>query len=119
MAPPNANGSGSLNVISAIAGVAMAVAGGVYFAEDHYLTHSTGVPRTVAEEQLATKSELVAAQNATNGYLLDLRIEQAMSRQRDLEDRSRSRPLDTNEQRRLNETDAELQRLYQLKERQR
>lgn len=106
-------------MISAVAGIAMTVAGGIYFAEDHYLTHATGIPREVAEERLVTKEELLAAQAANSAYLLDLRIEQAMSRQRDLEDREGMRPLDAKEQRRLDEVNNELQRLYEIKEKQR
>lgn len=119
MAAFNANGSGSLGMISTIAGLVVAVAGGIYFAEEHYLTHSTGVSREVATETLATKEEVLAAQAANSAYLLDLRIEQATSRQRDLEDRAASRPLDDREQRRLNDVDKELQRLYEIKEKQR
>ena len=119
MAASNANGSGTISMISAVAGILVVAAGGIYFAEEHYLTHSTGVSRETAEEKLVTKEELIAAQNANSAYLLDLRIEQATSRQRDLEDRAASRQLDSKEQRRLDEVDKELQRLYNLKESQR
>lgn len=119
MVASNANGRGDIGMISTVAGILVVVTGGIYFAEEHYLTHSTGVSRNIAEETLVTKDELIAAQNANSAYLLDLRIEQATSRQRDLEDRASSRQLDAKEQRRLNEVDKELQRLYDIKERQR
>ena len=111
--------NGNIGMISTVAGVLALSLGGVYFAEEHYLTHTTGVSREVADEQLVTKSELLAAQAANSAYLLDLRIEQATSRQRDLEDRASSRDLDAVEQRRLDTVDAELQRLYTIRESQR
>lgn len=119
MAASNTNGSGNIGMISSIAGLIVMAASGIYFAEGHFLTHTTGVSRDVAEEKLVTKEELLAAQEANSAYLLDLRIEQATSRQRDLEDRAASRPLDDKERRRLDDVDKELQRLYNIKEKQR
>ena len=91
------------------------IAGGVYFAEGHYLTHDTGVPR----EEAATAETLAEAQQQTRDYLLDLRIEQAEQRQRGLEYQQRSGIFDTYKQRELNNVDEELRRLYEKREQRR
>jgi len=110
-----AGGAIGAAIASIIAAVG-SIGGAVYFFEEHFLTHDTGVSRETAEVIFATKSELLLAQEETHDYLLDLRIEQAAQRQRDLEDRERVRALSTNEKRRLKEADQELERLYNLKE---
>ena len=95
------------------------IGGAIYYVEDHFLTHRTGLSQEEAERVFTKKAELTLAQQQTQQYLLELRIEQAEQRKNDYEEREQRRALSTQEQRRLDDANKELERLYDLKEQQR
>jgi len=113
----------SAKMISAIAAAATALIGsigtGVYVLEDRYLTATTGITKDAFEEKAVTKADLMAAQEATSNYLLELRIEQAEQRQMRLLDEQDRRGLTNREEKQLRDLDLELQRLYDKQEQRR
>jgi hypothetical protein len=108
-----------ITIIAGTIGLVASIATGVYFLDEHYLTHNTGVSRETAYAEFIKKSELIAAQEETSQYLLDLRIEQAVQRERDYEERDQRRTLSSTERNRLQDVRKELDRLYDIKEQQR
>lgn len=112
-------GESRLIVWGTIVGGLLATAvGGTYFLEDRYLTDKTGVTE-VEKEELATKEELQIVMQQTQGYLLELRIEQARKHQQYLLRTKNQRPLSSTEEQDLRDINQELERLLDLKERQR
>ena len=105
-------------VLSLSGTLAVAAIAGVYFVEDRYLTDTTGVTEVEAEA-FATTEDLQVVMDQTQGYLIDLRIEQARSRQRDLRNANTRGQLDAHGKQELQDVTEELQRLLSIKEKQR
>ena len=94
----------NIAVLSTALGVIAAIAGGVYFVEDRYVTNKRH------------DNEIAANQDNTRDYLLDLRIEQYEQWEWHLMEQEEKTGLTTQEKRKLERIEDRIEKLHQIKE---
>lgn len=104
----------NVGTLAASVGFIASVVVGTFWVNDRFVDHKEQDEAIGGVEQ-----QLIIYAEKSESYLIDLRIEQHEDRIWQLEEKSKKGDLSYDEKKRLNRTNEQLKKLYQIKEEQR